>query len=647
MKVLGDKIDRSISFKLIIPLILVSLGSVVAFFMAFYYLSIDVREQKSQQRALELSEIVASSIERSATNLSVFGIIDSLGSYKDIDEIYLVETESGKIITSNKHQYKNKPISQVNDEKLRGKLLNAISKLKNEFLLVGDDVYSYSYHFSLVSKDRRSFNKVTLFLVLNSKVVAAWLNPFFNSLLVFMLVLFGLSMLLFFMVANKVVVTPIKKFIAAISGSEYKLNAVVVAQHSNDEIGEMVRQYNSLMRSVKEYQESLVLEKEKSEMSAKAKSEFLATMTHEIRTPLNGIIGMSEFLNATTLNKKQQHYANTIHLSGVQLLTVINDVLDFSKIESGKMELNESVFDLLMMIKDCQSLFETQCKDKGLVLRFEHLIPQKQLYIEADEVRLKQVLINLLGNAIKFTQEGCVTIELIALNETESKLKFSLAVKDTGIGISDDKAAHLFDEFTQADSTTTRDFGGTGLGLAICKKICEKMAGRIYASGEIGRGSCFTMEFTLAKKVYVQVTEPDDIEQKWAASVYASDTKNVRVLLVEDTPINLEIAQEVLQSEGFHVEVAMDGKQAIEAFVTGEFDIVLMDCLMPVMDGYEATRGIRSSASKNATNIPIIALTASSLQETKDKCLQAGMNDFLSKPFESAVLLKKMKTWLV
>lgn len=622
-------------------------GAVASFLAVFYFLSNDMTMNRSQQRARELSEIVASSIERSATPLSIFGIVNSLGSYEDIEEIFLLSVSHKKIIAANKHQYQNRLISEIEKQDLQLRLLEAVNTGNNMFQILERGVFSYSYQFSLVSKDKKSINNVVLHLVLNSRVINKSLNPFFNYLLLLILLLLAFTAVLFVVMVRRIVVFPLNNIIGVMAKGQDSSRALITLHHSNDEIGELANQYNRLMSALDSHQERLVLEKEKSEYSAKVKSEFLATMTHEIRTPLNGIIGMSELLNGSTLNEQQSHYAKTIQNSGGQLLSIINDVLDFSKIESGKMELNLTSYDLLQAIKSSLSLFEIQCQNKGIDLSFEHDVKGEELYIEADEVRLRQVLLNLLGNAIKFTEHGQVQVKLLVINESIEFIEFELSVKDSGIGISNNQVAILFDEFTQADSSTTRDFGGTGLGLAICKKICEKMGGDISAHGEMGVGSTFKVHLTLEKKQQPIADVVDDIEECWQQSRYQLQGIKARILLVEDTDINLEIATAILEDSGFEVEAAVNGKQASEKFLLSEFDIVLMDCLMPVMDGYEATRQIRKSDTHNAKSIPILALTASALQETKDKCLTAGMNDFLSKPFDSNHVVNKIKFWLL
>jgi len=399
-----------------------------------------------------------------------------------------------------------------------------------------------------------------------------------------------------------------------------------------------------------EYQNKLLEEKEKSDAATKAKSEFLATMTHELRTPLNGVIGMSELLKEADLTDKHKNYLNIINQSGKQLLSVINDILDFSKIESGKMELHSVQFSLVELIQHAVSLLDFQAEQKGLQLTFEDRIGKDDLMLIGDDVRIKQILINLISNATKFTQKGSVKVILDADGEANAGVglyPFIVTVSDTGIGMSRAELSKLFQQFSQADASTTRQFGGTGLGLAICKHLTAKMNGRIEVESEKGKGSDFRVFLQLPMSTSKHRKADVEIET-WQNGWYVATGTKPRILVVDDTPINQELADAILQDEGMEVFLANNGLEAVDFVANHQVDLILMDCLMPEMDGFDATIAIRAREQSEGTRqIPIIALTASALRETKDKCKNAGMNDFLTKPLNSELLIKKVQQLLL
>jgi signal transduction histidine kinase/ActR/RegA family two-component response regulator len=379
---------------------------------------------------------------------------------------------------------------------------------------------------------------------------------------------------------------------------------------------------------------------DQSTMATRQKSDFLATMSHEIRTPLNGIIGMTAVLLAKNLGAAERDCVETIRSSGEALLAIIDDILDFSKIEAGHLQLECAEFHLHKAIQEALQIVQSAAAKKSirLVASFDASLPE---VVKGDIVRLRQVLLNLLSNAIKFTPSGKIELkaELASCTRDEYELRFQ--VIDQGIGMSNEQQGRLFQPFTQAEVSTTRKFGGTGLGLAISKRLTELMGGRIGVRSSVGEGSTFWFTVKLRPSDRSAMV-PAKATSKSAAALASS---HFRLLLVEDNAINQKVALAMLKNLGYQAKVACNGVEAMQAVSSEHFDLILMDCLMPEMDGFEATRCIRNRGHHFA-ELPIIAMTANAFAEDRAACLAAGMTDYLSKPVREAELRKKLEHWL-
>lgn len=391
----------------------------------------------------------------------------------------------------------------------------------------------------------------------------------------------------------------------------------------------------------KRIEAELIEARDLAEYSANAKEEFLANMSHEIRTPMNAILGFAKLLQETNVSDVQAEYLNAIDTSGEALMSIINDILDLSKIEAGGLNFEQRDFSLGELLRSIRQIFQAKVKEKKL--RFHTSVgPGVPDKLSGDSVRLNQVLLNLVGNALKFTEAGEIDLEVKLLNLDDQKARLLFEVTDTGIGIAQEKQANIFQSFTQASGDTTRKYGGTGLGLTICKRIVELQGGKIGLQSDLGEGATFFFELDFTASSSEQSEQKIKGQKEPDQEIISLVLPDLNILVAEDNPMNQLLVTRILEGLEINYTLAGSGKEALDLATEKSFDLVLMDIQMPGMDGYEASRRIRSLNDPKRSQIPIIAMTAHAFAEEQAKCLQSGMNDFIPKPFKPDDLRRKL-----
>ena len=609
--------NRSIRTKIIILIVLVSTINVIISATIYYYYDKNVLHKNIEQKLKILAKVVAANNSATVTFNKPNEALNYLQTLK-VDE----NIEIAKILVNGNTFVRYKKNNETKE------IIIPIKQYSDTIIFLANNVLVNTP--LLLDKDTIAEIRIQY----NTKVLQQKFDSYVEVILgIILLTLFTAAILA--LLLQKHITQPIfelQKLMNKISEEkDYSLRSHI---DSKDEIGKLSHRLNEMLAQIQKTNTELNHQKELAEASLKAKERFLANMTHELRTPLNSIIGLASLLHDTELNHEQRNYLENIKLSSDHLLAIINDLLEFSRIGSGKLHFEKNEFSIRLAVERIKNTMQYELKKRKLdfTCTIDKSIPH---IVIGDDYRLNQILLNLVGNAIKFTPKGKIEIIVKKILETKQKIDLEFHVKDTGIGIRKEKQKVIFESFTQENDATTREYGGTGLGLAITKQLVELQGGNIRVESEKGKGSTFIFNIPYLKKdLNIQFTH-----QKKETKQKANSEK---ILLIDDNEMNLMFTKSILERNNFVVETVQKADIALEKLENENFDLILMDLYMPEIDGFELTQKIRKKKGIRFKNIPIIALTAAATVNEISKCFAYGMNDYLIKPFNKEDLIAKI-----
>ena len=617
--------DASIRIKIMLIIMLVSTASLMLAFVSMFAYDFYTFQNKLEQEIGNIAELIGNNNSASVT----FNMPQS--AKKDINSMLqedkrliavVIFTPDGQVFTGQHRR------SELN---FQPKYVSESAKFdfSNDFLEIYKDIY-----------DEKT-KVITVYI--RAEITALYDRSWrYASVFVF---IFLCDLILIYILSvslQKIISEPILDLTDTMKKvSSEKDYSVRIDTPQNDEIGILIDGFNEMLSQIEKQNHALTLAKDQAENSAKIKEQFLANMSHEIRTPMNAVIGMTDLLLDTPLHKSQQKYLQLIRSNADNLLVILNDILDFSKVESGKLVFEEKVIELESIIQNILAGSKPHLDKKRLESRINIAQNVPPLFI-GDPVRLNQIILNLYTNAIKFTEKGFVELGAKILHEDDENVLINFYVRDTGIGIPENKLQTIFSSFSQASSSTTRKYGGSGLGLTICKQLVELQDGTISVESQVGKGSTFSFRISF-KKFSDDDLKNEKLPFPETENMSQENSEQARILIAEDNEVNQMLVITLLEKWNYIPDVAENGRIALEKLEQADYQVVLMDVHMPELDGYRTTEAIRRDFPEPKKSIPIIAMTASALKGEVERCFTAGMNDYISKPFDKNVLREKLK----